>query len=49
MQKRISEKKWKFSFDPSAKKTSLKSRIKLGFEKLFGFRIGEYKNYRLIK
>jgi glycosyltransferase involved in cell wall biosynthesis len=49
MQKRISEKNWKFSFDPSNKKTSVKSGIKLGFEKVFGFRIGEYKNYRLIK
>jgi hypothetical protein len=48
MQKRISEKNWKFDFDPSQRKMGMKSRFKLWFEKLTGFRIGEYRNYRLI-
>ncbi|MCX6291189.1 MAG: glycosyltransferase family 2 protein [Bacteroidetes bacterium] len=48
MQKRISEKNWTFDFDPAKKKMSLKSRMKIGFEKIFGFRVGEYRNYRMI-
>ena len=49
MRERIARKNWKFSFDPTQKKISIKSKLKLGFERIFGFRIGEYKNYRLIK
>lgn len=48
MQKRIAALNWKFSFDPTRKKLSLKSKFKLGVEKLTGWRIGEYKNYRLL-
>lgn len=48
MQKRISEKNWTFSIDPTIKKLSLKSRFKMSVEKNTGWRIGEYKNYRLI-
>jgi deoxyadenosine/deoxycytidine kinase len=44
MTKRISEKNWKFDFDVSKKNYSLKERIK----RLIGFRIGEYKNYKII-
>ncbi|MBN3034036.1 MAG: hypothetical protein JW861_00470 [Bacteroidales bacterium] len=48
MQERISRKNWKFNFDPSRKNMSRKSRI-LGFiEKQTGWRIGEYRNFRLI-
>jgi hypothetical protein len=44
MARRISEKNWKFDFDVSKKNYSLKERIK----RLIGFRIGEYKNYKII-
>jgi hypothetical protein len=44
MAKRISEKNWKFDFDVSKKNYSLKERIK----RLIGFRIGEYKNYKIV-
>jgi hypothetical protein len=44
MAKRINEKNWKFDFDVSKKNYSLKERIK----RLVGFRIGEYKNYKIV-
>lgn len=49
MQKRIDRQNWQFDYDPSKRRLSFKSRFKLGFEKLFGYRIGEYKNYTLLK
>ena len=45
MQKRMN---WKLSFDPTKKKFPLKARILYLIEKKLGWRIGEYKNYRLI-
>ncbi len=48
MQKRINSKNWKFQFDPSQKKLSIKSRFKMNLEKVTGWRIGEYKNYKII-
>lgn len=48
MQERIAKKNWKFDFDPAEKKLSLKSRFKMGVERSTGWRIGEYKNYRVI-
>ncbi len=48
MLKRIAQKNWQFDFDPSQKKLSLKSRIKMNIEKVIGWRIGEYKNYKII-
>ncbi len=48
MKNRIAQKNWKFDFDPSQKKLSLKSRFKMKLEKVTGWRIGEYKNYKLI-
>lgn len=47
MQQRISQKNWKFSFDPTQKRFSLKQRILLFIEKLSGWRPGEYKNYKI--
>jgi hypothetical protein len=44
MAKRINEKNWRFDFDVSKKKYSFKERIK----RLVGFRIGEYKNYKIV-
>lgn len=48
MDKRIMSTNWKFDFDPTKKKLSLKSKFKLSLEKMTGWRIGEYKNYKLI-
>ncbi|MBK9542888.1 MAG: glycosyltransferase family 2 protein [Bacteroidetes bacterium] len=48
MQERIRKINWKFDFDPTVKKLSFKSRFKHSLENLTGWRIGEYKNYRLI-
>ena len=48
MQSRITNSNWKFEFDPSRKKLSLKSRLKLLIEKLTGWRLGEYRNYKII-
>jgi hypothetical protein len=48
MKKRIAEKNWQFLFDPTRRKLSMKSRFKLGVEKLTGWRPGEYRNYRVL-
>ena len=44
MKARIERINWKFDFDVSKKKYSLKERLK----RLVGFRIGEYKNYKIV-
>jgi hypothetical protein len=49
MKTRIQQKNWKFDFDPTKKKLSLKSRLKQWVERNTGWRIGEYKNYKLIR
>jgi hypothetical protein len=49
MKKRIENVNWKFTTDPSRKKMKLKHRIAGIVEKLTGYRIGEYKNYQVIK
>lgn len=48
MKNRIAKKNWQFEHDISANKTSLKNRFKKSVEALFGFRIGEYQNYKII-
>ena len=48
MQDRIEKMNWKFSFDPTQKKLSLKIKLLMFVEKKFGWRIGEYKNYKII-
>ncbi len=48
MENRILSSNWKFDFDPTKKKLSFKSKFKLTLEKMTGWRIGEYKNYKLI-
>src|ERR1051326_6036261 len=48
MQERIKKMNWKFSFDPSRKKFPLKARMLYFIEKKFGWKIGEYKNYKVI-
>jgi hypothetical protein len=49
MKRRIAQMNWKFSFDPT--KMNLKGKYLLTFfiEKYTGYRIGEYKNYKLLK
>ncbi len=48
MKERIAQTNWKFDFDLSYKNYRLKDRFKLFVEKLCGYRIGEYKNYKII-
>lgn len=49
MQKRIESVNWKFSFDPSKKKMKFRHRIAHAIENITGYRIGEYKNYNIVK
>lgn len=48
MQERINKMNWKFSFDPTQKKLKLKDRFIYSIEKSLNWRIGEYKNYKII-
>jgi hypothetical protein len=48
MNDRIIRKNWSFDFDPTIKKHSLKVRFLHWFESITGYRIGEYKNYKII-
>ena len=49
MQERISKVDWKVNIDPTIKKLSLKSWLKLLVENITGWRPGEYKNYKILK
>lgn len=49
MRKRIQRMNWRFDFDISKKNFSLKTKLLYWIEKIFGWRIGEYKNYKLLK
>jgi glycosyltransferase involved in cell wall biosynthesis len=49
MQARIERVNWMFDFDIKVKKLSFKNRLRMAIEKLTGWRIGEYRNYRLLK
>lgn len=49
MKKRIKAMNWQFDFDPTKKKLSLKNKVLQFIENISGWRIGEYKNYTLIK
>ena len=46
---RINKVNWKFDFDISKKNNSFKELIKRITDKLFGVRIGEYRNYKSLK
>jgi len=48
MQKRIESVNWKFDFDPTKKNFGFKAKLLHGIEKLIGWRVGEYKNYKTI-
>jgi len=49
MQARIDKMNWELSFDPARKKLSFKQRFLHVIETIFGWRIGEYKNYKIIR
>ena len=49
MLERITKKNWTFSFDPTKKRLTLKNKVLSLIEKMTGIRIGEYKDYRLIR
>lgn len=48
MQKRIDAASWNFEFNVAEKKYSTKNKILFFIEKLTGWRIGEYKNYKVL-
>lgn len=48
MQDRINGMNWKFDRDPSVKSFGLKLKLLYGIERLFGWRVGEYRNYKII-
>lgn len=48
MQERIRTKNWKFDHDLSRNKFSTKEKVKRLISKLIGYRIGEYKNYKIV-
>jgi hypothetical protein len=45
---RVNRKNWEFSFDPTSKNFSFKSKVLYWIEKKTGWRIGEYKNFRIL-
>jgi len=49
MQARLERMNWQFDFDIREKKLSLKNRFRTWVEQLTGWRIGEYKNFKLLK
>ncbi len=49
IQERIKQTNWKFSFDPTKRKLSVKEQFSRIVEKWTGYRIGEYKNYKLLR
>ncbi|MBB6001852.1 glycosyltransferase family 2 protein [Arcicella rosea] len=48
MQARIDSVNWTFDYDIREKKLSFKNQVKMGIEKLIGYRIGEYRNYKIV-
>jgi len=48
MQSRLAAVNWKFKFDRSQIKISLKDRLLLFIEKTTGWKVGEYRNYKII-
>jgi glycosyltransferase involved in cell wall biosynthesis len=48
MQARLERVNWQFDFDIREKKLSLKNRVRAFVEKLTGWRIGEYKNFKVV-
>lgn len=47
-QNRVNALNWNFTFDKSKVKTSFKNKLKLFVQKYTGWKMGEYKNYKLV-
>lgn len=48
MEERLKRLNWKFDYDIARNNYSTKDKLKLLIEKLSGYRIGEYRNYKLV-
>jgi hypothetical protein len=48
MKKKIESQDWEFTYDPSKSTFSPRHRLLYHIEKLTGWRIGEYRNYKII-
>ncbi len=48
MQARLENINWQFDFDIREKKLSFKNQVRAFVEKLMGWRIGEYRNFRVV-
>jgi hypothetical protein len=49
MNDRIQKQNWKFEHDISVKNLNFKKRLLFLIEKLTGWRVGENRNYRVLK
>jgi len=49
MKNRVDNISWKFAINPLAKNFGMKAKILYWIEKKCGWRVGEYKNYKLVK
>ncbi|MCH2197792.1 MAG: glycosyltransferase family 2 protein [Flavobacteriales bacterium] len=49
MQARIDQMNWSFSFDPTVKNLTPKRKFLHAIEDVTGWRIGEYKNFRIVR
>lgn len=49
MQARVDRQHWNVAIDPAKKKLSPRYRVLLFIERLTGWRVGEYRNYRLLR
>lgn len=48
IKRRVEEKNWDFSFDTGKRKLSAKDKVLMKIEDWTGWRIGEYKNYKIV-
>jgi len=49
MQPRIEAMNWHFAFDPTRRKMSFRKRVLHAVERMTGVRLGEFKNYKLVR
>jgi len=49
MKNRVDNINWKFAINPTVKNFGMKAKLLYWIEKNFGWRVGEYKNYKLVK
>lgn len=49
MKNRVDNISWKFAINPITKNFGIKAKLLYWIEKKFGWRVGEYKNYKLVK